>query len=40
MCWIIIAIQKKKDVKGSRTGTPDLVHIIMIKNLLTGTGKY
>lgn len=39
MCWIIIAIQKKKDVKGSRTGTLDLVHI-MIKNLLTGTGKY
>lgn len=39
MCWIIIAIQKKKDVKGSRTGTLDLVHII-IKNLLTGTGNY
>lgn len=30
---------EKKDVKGSRTGTLDLVHII-IKNLLTGTGKY
>lgn len=39
MCWIIIAIQKKKDVKGPRTGTLDLVYII-IKNLLTGTGKY
>lgn len=38
MCWIIIAIQKKKDVKSSKTGTRDLIHII-IKNLLTGTGK-
>lgn len=38
ICWIIIAIQKKKDVKSSKTGTRDLIHII-IKNLLTGTGK-